>query len=65
MHTVEHITYKGGGKQEDETAFHTFEDAHEFALDMLQRHGGRVWINGHEITRKELGQCVHDTIPNT
>lgn len=54
MHTVEHTTYNHGSKQENESAFHTIAEAREFAYNMLCRHGGRVWINGQEMTRKDL-----------
>lgn len=51
---VEHITYKHGGKQEDETSCDTLEEARECARDLLARYRGRVWINNVEHTRKDL-----------
>ena len=64
-HTVEHTTYNHGDKQEEEAAFFNLYDAHEFALSMIERHGGRVWVNGQEMKRRELELCVNVTARNT
>lgn len=53
-YTVEHIRYASGNNEEDATAFENEKEAHAFALDMLCRFGGRVWINNQEFTRGEL-----------
>jgi hypothetical protein len=51
---VEHTTYAGGDKQEIDACFTSRREATQFALGCLQRHGGRIWINNVEFTRKEL-----------
>ena len=51
-YTVEHATYKYGDKQEDETYFDYAGDAIDFAKVMLERHGGRCWVNGEEVNRR-------------
>lgn len=54
--TVEHVRYSHGGKDEEETAFTDQQEAREFALDQLQRYGGRVWVNNVEYTLKQLAR---------
>lgn len=54
MHTVEHVTYQAGGKFESEEAFALEREARLYGLHALQRHGGRIWIDGKEYNVKEL-----------
>lgn len=55
---VEHTTYARGGKETDETPFENEAWAKEFALQCLQRYGGRVWINNEEYQRSQLEKEV-------
>lgn len=53
MFSVEHIVYRHGNKDEDETAFETEQAAHDFARQCF-RYGGRVWVNGTEVKKADL-----------
>lgn len=54
MFIVEHIRYSKGGNDEEESFCRTLAEAKELGLSMLQRFGGRMWINNQEYTRKDL-----------
>lgn len=54
-HTVEIQRVRYGQKDEEEAAFETPEEARDWARVMALQYGYRVWINGTEYTRKEIG----------
>lgn len=53
-HTVTWIKYGDGANKEEQSEHPSCREAILFALIMLQRHAGRVWINNVEYSRAEL-----------